>query len=152
MRRKDREITDPATMSEIIQAAEYCTLSMCDGDVPYGVIMNYGFAENCFYFHCANEGRKLEILQRNPQVCIQLVGDAEVILSGAPTTWTTRYRSVVATGLAEIVSTPEEKQNGIDILLKHYSGRGCQFPPQALDAVTIIKVPVDTITAKGNTT
>lgn len=151
MRRKDREITDSATLNEIIQTAEYCTMSMCDGDKPYGVIMNYGFAENCFYFHCANEGRKIDILRRNPQVSIQLVSDAEVILSGAPNTWTTHYRSVVASGVAEFASTPEEKQKGLDILLKHYSGRGYQFPPQALDAVTIIKVPVDTISAKGNT-
>ena len=51
---------------------------MTDGGVPYIVPLNYGYeyadGELTFYFHSAKEGRKLEILKKNPTVCLELDG------------------------------------------------------------------------------
>ncbi len=150
MRRTDREVTDPKAIEEIIETAEYCTVSMCDDSQPYGVWMNYGYRDNCFYFHSAGSGHKLEVLRKNPRVCIQLACDTQVILSGAPDTWSMQYRSVVATGKAQFVDDPAAKQEGLDILLHHFAGRGFSFPNEVLENVTIIKVPLERISAKEN--
>ena len=75
MRRKDREITHIRTILDLVSECKVCRLAMTDGGVPYIVPLNYGYeyADGAltFYFHSAKEGRKLEILKKNPTVCLE---------------------------------------------------------------------------------
>ena len=77
MRRKDREIKGPADILAIIEAADSCRLAMVDDrrdkPMPYLVAMNFGFEPGpadilagTFWFHCAKEGLKLDLLRRQP--------------------------------------------------------------------------------------
>ena len=45
MRRKDREITDPGKIREIIAACDCCRLGFCDGGRAYIVPLDFGFVE-----------------------------------------------------------------------------------------------------------
>ena len=42
---------------------------LVDGDRPYIVAMSHGHGERKLHFHCAREGRKLEIIENNPRTC-----------------------------------------------------------------------------------
>jgi len=53
---------------EMIRGTYHGVLVMCDNRKPYAVPMNHGFMKGRFYFHCAKEGRKLEVIRKNPQV------------------------------------------------------------------------------------
>ena len=69
MRRKDREVTDPQRIEEIISACHCCRLGFCDGGKPYIVPLNFGFFRRedggyTFYFHSAREGRKLDLIRQ----------------------------------------------------------------------------------------
>ena len=71
MRRKDREKNDPVWLAETLTRADACHLALFDGAWPYVISLNYGFelAENGrlrLWFHCAREGKKLELLATNP--------------------------------------------------------------------------------------
>lgn len=68
MRRKEREICDPEEMESIISRACVCRLAMCEGYAPYVVPLCFGYEGEYLYFHSATEGRKLEILKKNPRV------------------------------------------------------------------------------------
>ena len=70
LRRTDKQIKNIEEIYGIIQRQEYLTLALCKNDDPYLVSLNYGFDldSDCFYFHCASEGKKLEYLQSNPAV------------------------------------------------------------------------------------
>src|SRR5512145_2137117 len=83
MRRRDREVLERAEILDIIEAAEHCVLAMVDetGPVPlpYAVALNYGFeaapdasVPGIFWFHSALIGRKIDVIRRNPNVCIEL--------------------------------------------------------------------------------
>ena len=73
MRRSDRETTAEKAW-EILENAEYMTLSMMGAEgVPYGVTLSFARVENALYFHCANEGYKLDSLRKNPAVCVNAV-------------------------------------------------------------------------------
>jgi len=67
VRRKDKEITDPKTLRKILKTAQYVTIAMSMDNQPYLVSLSYGYDEthNCVYFHCAKEGKKLDILKAN---------------------------------------------------------------------------------------
>lgn len=150
MRRKDREITDKKVMLDIIKRAEACFMAMSNDNKPYIVPMNFGYEDNAVFFHCALNGKKIEMIRNNPQVCLLFTVDNETSLIGAPETWTTYYKSVIAYGKAEIVEDLIEKQKGINAFLKHYSGNGMDFENKLLDKVMIIRVNIEKMTGKGN--
>jgi nitroimidazol reductase NimA-like FMN-containing flavoprotein (pyridoxamine 5'-phosphate oxidase superfamily) len=80
MRRKDREIEDIRDLELIISNSDVCRVAFADNNMPYIVTMNFGYSggdNSAFYFHCASEGRKLEMMRKNNLVCFELDTDHE---------------------------------------------------------------------------
>ncbi|MHA2141433.1 MAG: pyridoxamine 5'-phosphate oxidase family protein [Candidatus Thorarchaeota archaeon] len=77
IRRKEKAITESAEMITILKQAKYITVAMCLGDEPYLATLSHGFDEerNCIFFHCAQEGKKMDILKNNNQVWGQALKD-----------------------------------------------------------------------------
>ena len=117
MRRTDKE-RDAAFAMQVFREATYVTLSLATLDgKPYAVPVNAVTDGKVFYFHCAGEGTKLEILQQNPAVCLSAVSYAAII----PEELTTHYRSAVAKGTAEIVADLEEKARALRLITEFYA-------------------------------
>ncbi len=71
MRKKEREVADLQEIESIINMSEVCRLAFADMNVPYIVTMNFGYSggdKKHLYFHCATEGRKLEMIRKNNYV------------------------------------------------------------------------------------
>ncbi len=64
--RHDNEITDPEGIREILRKSLVCHLALVDEGKPYMISMNYGFRDNIIYLHAALEGRKIDIIRKNP--------------------------------------------------------------------------------------
>ncbi len=149
MRRQDKLRTDSAFLDQVAGGAHYCQLALAGGTEPYIVPMNFGFAGLTFWFHCAAEGTKLELLRRDSRVCISLVAGYETVSAETACGWGAHFRSVIAHGRALIVTSSEEKITGLRAIMRTYSGSDHDdFPQQALDAVVVFKVPVDSWTGK----
>ena len=84
MRRKDREITDFDEMMEIVKKCDTCRLALNDGEYPYIVPLNFGHevkdGKLTLYFHCANEGKKLDLIRKNNKVTFEMDCDHNFIL------------------------------------------------------------------------
>ena len=67
MRKKSREM-NAAWALEVMDKAPYITVGMTDiNGKPYSVPLSLARTdEQTFYFHCATEGKKLDIIQANP--------------------------------------------------------------------------------------
>jgi len=87
LRRADKEITDEKMLVDIICRSSVCRLGLCDDGIPYVVPMNFGYESGTVYFHCAPEGRKLEIIRKNPKVCIEFDLDHQIIVSEKACGW-----------------------------------------------------------------
>jgi uncharacterized protein len=120
MHRIEREITDRAIIIELIKSAKYMTVSMCDGGQPYGVVLSCGYDEagNCFYFHCAKNGRKTDIIAKKPQVCGTIVEDHGYVKGDCYH----KYRSAVVWGTMTIIDDLNEKKHSLDVLLRQLEG------------------------------
>jgi len=75
MRRKEREVTDPKLIAEMLKVFDQCVVCMFDEDgYPYAVPMSPGWEmdENGLkvYIHCAPAGHKMELMRKNPHVCV----------------------------------------------------------------------------------
>ena len=117
MRRQDREIRDYSVILDIINSLPVGHLAMNDAGKPYGVTMNYiselVAARNAvLYFHGAKEGRKVEILSRDPHVYFFAERDDGPKVIARPNgtrSVTNLYVSVAGEGVMEPVGAFGEK-------------------------------------------
>jgi len=115
MRRHDREITDPATIDEILSAGRYATIALCDGDEPYVVNLSCGYdaQRKRLCFHVATAGRKLDIIAKNPRASVTIVDD----LGYKHGECAHPFRSVVMTGAMRLAEDAEEVRAGMRTLI-----------------------------------
>jgi len=148
MRRKDREIKDRDAIESILERATVCRVAFSDNEVPYIVPLNFGYADNCLYFHSAPEGKKIEIIEQNSNVCFEVDVDVELVEAEKACDWTVRYRSVVGFGKAFLVDDPKEKRRALDIIVGHYSDKSYEYPEEEISRVAVIKVEIESMTGK----
>jgi len=151
MRKKDREITDFDEIVEMIDKSDVLRVAFSDENaVPYIVPFSFGY-EVCdnkvyFYLHCATEGKKIDILRKNPAVCTEI--DVFNGYVESPHGITADYKSVIGFGKIKEVFE-EEAVKGIDLLLKHCNISGYDPRECALMPVTrVLKIEIDEITGK----
>jgi len=149
MRRQDREITDSAQIAAIIQQAQVCHLGLVDGDRPYVVPVSFGYSDGCVYIHSASEGYKLDLLRRNPTVCVEFETDVQLLQADKPCAWGLRYRSVIGWGVASLVDDPAAKSRALNAIMAHYGGNGDYvYSAAALAETAIIQVQIAAMTGK----
>lgn len=103
MRRKDRE-RDRDFGLAVIDACEYGTVAL-QGDEPYCLPLSLVRVGEDLYFHCALEGKKIDLLRKNPNVWVSFVGENVA----ATDDFTTYFRSAMVRGTAFEVTDAEEK-------------------------------------------
>jgi len=149
MRRKEREITEIKAVEEIIDRAQICRLAMCVDDQPYVVPLCFGYRAGALYFHCALEGKKLDIVRRNSNVCFECDVDTELVVSGNPCEWGMKGRSVVGFGKISLIEEPRAKRDGFDVIMEHYGAKGpFSYKEKGLEKAMIMKVQIEKMTGK----
>lgn len=148
MRKKDKEITGIKEIEKIIKKAVCCRIGLVDGDEPYVVPVCFGYERKALYFHGALEGRKVELIKKNNQICFEIETDVEVVKSEKPCGWTMKYRSVIGVGRAYILESDEEKCHGLKVIMRQYAGGDFSFPKPKLDKTLVVKVDIRSITGK----
>ncbi len=115
MRRNDRQ-KDRDFCLNVIDRCTHGVVALDSGEkTPYCLPLSLVRAGDVLYFHCALEGRKTELLAKNPRVCVTFVGkDAPAFVP--PGMYTTYFESVIVTGTAEMVSDPQEKRDALRLL------------------------------------
>ncbi len=148
MRRKDKQIQDPAVIEAIIRRSLVCRLAMADGDRPYLVPISFGYRDRCLYFHSAGEGRKIDILKKNPRVCFEFDVDLNLKKSDRPCRWGMKFKSAIGFGSARFIDDPEEKRFALSAILSQYSNERFEMSDAELNGVTVFCVKIEQITGK----
>ena len=153
MRRKDREITDLHKIEEILASAKYLHLGVFDDEYPYVVPLHYGYViENeklIFYVHCAKEGHKLDCIRKNNHVFVEIDCGENLITADVPCQYGAEYASIMCRGEAAILQDVGEKCEALRILLKTQSGEDHEINEKMAEAVNVIRIMVDSYTAKA---
>lgn len=150
MRRKDRETTKEFAQ-EIVDTCLYATLAMTDQEGnPYCIPISIVRSKNEIYFHCANEGKKLDCIKNNANVCISCVSFAENIQEK----FTVRYKSAVVFGSALEITDKDEKIGALKLLCERHTPENmAQFNTYAEKGImqtSVWKVEIKEITGKCN--
>ncbi len=101
MRRNEKEITDNSAIEAIINQSIVCRLGLSDGNMPYIVPLCFGYKDNTLYFHGALEGKKIDILRKNQNVCFEFDVDAEVVEKEKACSWGMKCQSMIGFGKAD---------------------------------------------------
>lgn len=115
MRRNDRA-RDRAFSLSLIDRCTHGVMALSTGEaVPYCLPLSFVRVEDDLFFHCAHEGRKIDLLRRCPQVCVTFVGDDRPAFV-SPAEYTTYFQSVIVTGTASEVTDPGDKTEALRAL------------------------------------
>jgi nitroimidazol reductase NimA-like FMN-containing flavoprotein (pyridoxamine 5'-phosphate oxidase superfamily) len=149
VRRKDREITDPNELRQVLKATKYVTVALCTEDEPYLVSLSHGYdeAKNCLYFHCAPEGKKLVYLKANNRVWGQAVLDF-----GVTNECDYAYTSVHFSGKMSLIDDLVEKQHAIEVLVRQVSLKPeeklAKIKPEKLCKTTMGRIDITYMSGK----
>ena len=148
MRRKDKQIDDPAVVESIIRRSLVCRLAMTDGLRPYVVPISFGYRNRCLYFHSAGEGKKIELLRENPKVCFEFDCDLNLKKSDRPCRWGMKFKSVIGFGTARFIEDPAQKKEALAVILAHYAEERFELPDEEIRRVTVFCVKIEQMTGK----
>ena len=150
--RREREITDPAAILDILDRCQVVHVGMVDGDEPYVVPMNYGYTMEdgklTLWLHGAKWGRKLDVIRANPKVFVTMECDVHPFEGDIACRYGTSYSSLMGKGTAVIVEDMAEKQKALSVLMKTQTGKDFEFSEKMVSIVSVIKIDVDWYTAK----
>jgi len=148
VRRKNKEITDKAVLHEILRNSEVCRIAFFDDEYPYIVPMNYGYKDDCLFFHCAPEGRKLDLIRKNNNVGFEIEHSHEIIKDDLSCKWTTKYRSIIGVGEIEIITNKTGKREGLDCIMKQHGKTDNEYNNSALDFIVVLKLHIKNMSGK----
>jgi uncharacterized protein len=152
MRRKDRLINEKGDLELIISRSDVCRIAIADKDVPYIVTMNFGYSGGdnpCFYFHCAIEGRKMEMIKKNNFVCFELDTDHELSEGENGCDWGMKFSSVIGYGKISILTDKDSRLMGLNSIMAHYSDRKFfSYDEKVLEKTTILRLNINEMTGK----
>lgn len=148
MRRKEREISNQTIIEEILKQSTICRIALNDGEFPYIVPLNYGYTNHTLYFHCATQGKKLDLIQKNNKVAFEIESGCEIIPHEESCKWTTKYRSIIGLGEIVILSDFEEKKKGLDVIMNHNGKEKNSYNEKAVNNILVLKLSIQQISAK----
>lgn len=151
MKKSNQEIKDKAILEEILSASEVCRLGFMDKNRPYILPFNYGYQDGYIYIHCANEGKKIDLIKQNNHVCIEIEQSSKIEKYEKACKWTTRYRSLIGYGTVEIITDHDQKRQGLDIIMRHNganTSHNLSYERKLIDSMSVLKVEITEMTGK----
>lgn len=153
MRKSNREVTRHEELTTLLDQCDVCRLGLSDDGQPYIVPLNFGYHWDetglTLFFHCAGEGRKLDIIRRNNRVCFEMDHRHALKTGDLACQFSMNFESLIGEGLIEIVTDPSEKLAALNQIMRHYSDRtDWTFDEKVLAITTVLCLKATQFTGK----
>lgn len=145
---RTRITTEKSEIKKIIDKCDVCYLAMSDEEnKPYVLPFNFGYKNGTIYFHSAPEGKKIEILRKNPQVSVAFSTDHKLFHRNEEVacSYGMQFRSVVAFGKIVFIDDFDEKEEVLNIIMRKYTGKDFDYNAPAVKNVAIYKMEITQI-------
>jgi len=133
------EIKDRNIIDDILAGTWYGTLALSKENIPYSVPVNFAHQKDAIYFHGSLNGRKAEMISKNPYCSFSVAEPYSMIQSyfssteGLACPATHFFRSVSIQGKIEIVSEYDEKVLALELLMQKLQSEG-KYKPMSDEA------------------
>jgi nitroimidazol reductase NimA-like FMN-containing flavoprotein (pyridoxamine 5'-phosphate oxidase superfamily) len=151
IRRKEKEIQSREEMIAIIESAKYVTVAMSSNDEPYLATLSHGYdrEKNCIYFHCAQEGKKIDILKTNNVVWGQVLEDHGYVDGSCDHLYaTTQFK-----GRVVFITDSEEKKHALSVMIHQLESEPQkvmeeQITEKSVERVNIGRIDIEQMSGK----
>ncbi|MDE1888800.1 MAG: pyridoxamine 5'-phosphate oxidase family protein [Planctomycetota bacterium] len=152
MRRKDKEITDKTEIEDILSTAMVGRLGTCANGIPYITPVNFTYDREAskIFLHCANEGRKLDNIRINQNVCFEVEEVTNVLVKQPTCASSVAYRSVILFGRIKILTDLNAKNEALQKLADKYAPLNPKVPftDAMLNKTNVLEIEIKEMTAK----
>jgi nitroimidazol reductase NimA-like FMN-containing flavoprotein (pyridoxamine 5'-phosphate oxidase superfamily) len=151
LRRKEKAIQSKDEMIAILENSQYITIAMCQDNEPYLATLSHGYdrERNCLYFHCAKEGKKIDILKEHDKVWGQALLDKGYAQGSCDHLYaTTQFRGRIA-----FVEAMEEKRHALEVMIKALEDdppkvMAAQLTEKSIKGVQICRIDLEYMSGK----
>ena len=151
IRRKEKAVDDQGEQRRILEQAQYITIAMCQQNEPYLVTLSHGYdkEKNILYFHCASEGKKIDILRKNNIVWGQALLDQGYVQGKCSHLWA----MVMFRGIVTFITDADEKRHALETMIKHLEDHPepvmkKQITKKSLNQITIGRIAIEYMSGK----
>ena len=149
MRRKDKEISSMDEISQVIKKCQVCRLALSQDNIPYIIPVSFGYDGKTLYFHSAKDGKKIDILLINNNVCFEFESGVEIIADETkPCNWSFSFQTVIGFGKVEELSSPEDKITGLKHIMGQYSEKEWNLETLPLNGLRVWAINIASMTGK----
>jgi nitroimidazol reductase NimA-like FMN-containing flavoprotein (pyridoxamine 5'-phosphate oxidase superfamily) len=147
---RPRLLSKISEMEAIINEATVCYVGMSEDSGPYVLPMNFAFESGRVYLHADNQGHKLDVLYKNPAVCINFNIDNELFSRHKEVgcTWGMKFKSVNVHGKVRFIDDYQEKYRIMKLVMLKYSGQDYEFNEPSIRNVAVMQIDIEKLTGK----
>lgn len=151
---QNRMKTHPLTQEQIdaLFAAEHCmALSMIDEDgAPYVTPLHFVYLGGKVYFHGLPKGKKLDLIEKNPQVGLSIWNYDSLIVADTGCDTNTKYQSIIAKGSAKILTDLELKETALSAVVKKFTPQHAEgkLPEKMIAGTAVVEITLSDVTGK----
>ena len=150
-------ITDPKEIEGIIRKCPYCTVGLTDlNGNPYVIPMNFAYdaskgEHGTIFLHSGPEGRKLDMVQQHPTVCISFCEGHELVYmhQQIACSYSMKSRSVMCRGQVRFIDDMDEKRRVLDLFMEHKPKNKGGFSDPVVPNLKIGEIPVEEFGGKS---
>jgi len=144
-------IEEKEKIVEVIKECDMVSLGVIDEDnLPYVVPMNFGYHDDYIYLHGGSEGKLIESMRKNPQVCLTFCTKTSLAWQDEQVACSYRIKgsSVIVRGAVEFITDFNQKVDCLNILMAQYTDRKFTYNSPAVKGVEIYRVKMDNVSGK----
>jgi uncharacterized protein len=147
--RRTKQLLSKEETIQILQTNTSGVLAVTgDNGYPYTVPLSYVYKDNKLFFHCANEGHKIDSIKRSDKVTFCVIDRDDVV----PDKFLTLYRSVIVFGRARILTVDNERQSALESITEKYSSdfmdEGLKEIVRDWNRVCVVEIEIEHMTGK----
>lgn len=117
---RQRTCEDREKTGAFLAAQRVGVLALPDEEYPYAVPLNYIWKDGCVYFHGAGAGKKVRLLEAEPNVSFTVYHEYGTVTDAVPCHADTSYFSVMLFGKAERVRDFSEAAAALQALVERF--------------------------------
>jgi uncharacterized protein len=149
MKKPFQPVKSNAECERIINGTFQGVLCMAENNEPYALPINHAYRDGKFYFHSAAAGRKLDVINKNPNVTYVInryYGDSENL--GKSLKCHGLWESVIAYGKAKVITEREELLSTFKTFMAYYGRTDIQHSEDLFGKTKTIVIEVEKMTAR----
>jgi len=149
LRRKDKAVTNPRQLDEIIRGSLVCRLALARDNSPYLVPLSFGYDGTFIYVHTATVGKKIDYWETNGQVCFEFERNVELRRNAHNACqWSFAFETVIGYGTLTEVTDRMAREHALNEIMRQYSRKAWPFEEASVARVRVWKIKIESMTGK----